>query len=53
MNNIDQYEAKLSEFLPLLPAQEEVAERIIREMTKDLKVNLWTYRAWQTMRSEQ
>ena len=47
MNNVPQYESKRdAEFLPLLPEQEEVAERIRQEMTQNVKVRLCSYEAW-------
>ena len=48
MNRIHDYQRKLDErdFLPLLPEQEEVAERIVKEMTKDVKAALMSLEAW-------
>ena len=48
MNRIHDYQRKLDErdFLPLLPEQEAVAERIHKEMTKDVKAALIDYMAW-------
>ena len=51
MNRIHDYQRKLdeSDFLPLLPEQEAVAERIHKEMTKDVKASLISYTAWGAM----
>ena len=51
MNNLAQYESKRdAEFLPLLPEQEEVAERIRQEMTQNVKASLLSYEAWGKIR---
>lgn len=47
-NRIHDYQRKLDErgFLPLLPKQEEVAKRVHKEMTKDVKASLMSIEAW-------
>lgn len=47
-NRIHDYQRKLDErgFLKLLPEQEAVAERIVKEMTKDVKASLMSIEAW-------
>lgn len=47
MNRIHDYQRKLREdFRPLLPAQRIVAERIRKEMTKNVKASLMSIEAW-------
>lgn len=47
MNRIHDYQRKLCEdFRPLLPAQRIVAERIRKEMTKNVKASLMSIEAW-------
>ena len=47
-NNTTEYLQKLTErdFLPLLPAQLSVAERVRQELTKDVKASMMSYEAW-------
>ena len=46
-NNTTEYLQKLTErdFLPLLPAQLSVAERVRQELTKDVKASMLTLEA--------
>ena len=54
MSGLAQYESKLSEldFLPLLPEQQDVAEKIRQELTKNVKAQLCSYEAWEKIKED-